>query len=286
MSRNPIIAICYDYDGTLIKGNMQENSFIPDIGMETSEFWDEVKKDAKEHDMDEVLAYMHLMLKKTDEKNKPFNKNKLQEQGKSADYFCGVKDWFSLINEFAKDKAKIEHYIISSGLDEMIRGSEIGKKFKHVFASGFTYDSNDVPKFPARSINYTTKVQYLFRIHKGICNSWNNSKINEYTLEKKRRIPFSRMIYIGDGDTDVPAMKMINYKGGYSIAVFPPKKGKRRTKQENAKKKKVEQLQRDNRCQFVAAADYSENQQIYKIVVSLINRICDEYKLKMNLKAK
>ena len=286
MSRNPTIAICYDYDGTLIKGNMQENSFIPDIGMETSEFWDEVKKDAKKHDMDEVLAYMHLMLKKTEVKNKPFNKNKLKEHGKSADYFCGVKDWFDAINEFAEGKAKIEHYIISSGLDEMIKGSEIGKKFKHVFASGFTYDANGVPKFPARSINYTTKVQYLFRIHKGICNSWDNTEINEYTPEEDRPIPFSRMIYIGDGDTDVPAMKIINYKGGYSIAVFPPQKGKRRTKQENAKKKKVEQLQRDNRCQFVAAADYSKNQQIYKIVVSLINRICDEYKLKMNLKAR
>ena len=85
-------------------------------------------------------------------------------------------------------------------------------------------------------MNYTTKTQYLFRINKGILNSWNNEEINRFTPDEKRRYPFSRMIYIGDGETDVPAMKMINYQGGYSIVVYPPKEGQRRNPAEMQKK--------------------------------------------------
>lgn len=281
------VAICYDYDGTLIRGNMQENSFIPEIGMGKEAFWREVKNHAKEHDMDEVLAYMQLMLKKSKEKNKPFNQNALKKHGESADFFPGVKEWFDCINQYKKDKVSVEHYIISSGLDEMIKGSIIGRKFKHIFASGFMYDANGAAEFPARSINYTTKVQYLFRINKGIDNSWDNSEINKFKPEKYRAIPFSQMIYIGDGDSDIPAMKMLNYKGGYSIAVFPPKKeGERRKTDEMKKQKNVEKLKRDNRCQFIAEADYTKDKPIYKIVTGLIDRIINEQDHSMNLEAK
>lgn len=241
--RKPTIAICYDFDGTLIRGNMQENSFIPDIGETKDIFWKEVKKKAKDNDMDEVLSYMKLMLKKANEKEEAFSKESLRGQGESVNLFKGVMEWFGYIKEYVNNRANIEHYIISSGLDEMIKGSKIGANFKHIFASGFIYDQNGVADFPARSVNYTNKVQYLFRINKGIRNSWDNSEINKFTPEEERDIPFSQMIYIGDGDTDVPAMKMVNYKGGYSIAVFPPKEGKRTTKDRQAKKKNVEILQ-------------------------------------------
>ncbi len=287
MSRKqkPAIAICYDFDGTLIRGNMQENSFIPDLGIDKSTFWAEVNEHAARHDMDQILAYMQLMLEKAREKDRPFNKKSLGEHGKSIKFFSGVQDWFRIIRQYTKEIANIEHYIISSGLEEMIEGSEIGKNFKHIFASGFVYDANDVAVFPARSINYTTKVQYLFRINKGIENSWDNSRINEFTPESRRPIPFSQMIYIGDGDTDVPAMKMMNHKGGYSIAVYPAKQGTRMTREESERKKSVEKLHRDNRCQFIAEANYSKGEYLYQLVTSLIDRIVNECSCNMNLKA-
>ncbi len=286
--KNITIAICYDFDGTLIRGNMQENSFIPDIGVTKNVFWDEVQVHAKENDMDGVLSYMKLMLEKAKEKRRAFNKSSLFEHGKSVELFPGVEEWFGNIKKYVKQKPRIniEHYIISSGLDEMIKGSKIGREFKHIFASGFMYDANEVPDFPARSINYTTKLQYLFRINKGIKNSWDNSTINKYTPEEERPIPFSQMIYIGDGDTDVPAMKMVNHKGGYSIAVYPPRKGNRINQEEKDKKDGVVELQRKNRCQYIAEADYSEDKQLYKIVTNLIDRITDDSDLGRNLDAK
>ena len=285
MRNKKTIAICYDYDGTLIRGNMQENSFIPNINMKKDDFWEEVKKHAENHDMDDVLAYMQLMLNKAEGKSVAFNQTALKKHGKSVELFPGVEDWFKALNDYSRE-IRIEHFIISSGLDDMIKGSLIGKNFKHIFASGFMYDANGVAKFPARSINYTTKVQYLFRINKGITNSWDNSTINTFISEDKRPMPFSQMIYIGDGDTDVPAMKMINYKGGYSIAVYPPKKGRRINNEEKKKKENVEKLQRDNRCQFIAEADYSKDGRLYNIVTSLIDRIANEHKYDMNINAK
>ncbi|OQX29351.1 MAG: hypothetical protein B0D92_04325 [Spirochaeta sp. LUC14_002_19_P3] len=279
------VAICYDFDGTLIRGNMQENSFIPELGVEKDDFWDEVKKEKEKHDMDEVLAYMKLMVRKAGEKNQPFNKQSLTKHGEFVSLFPGVKDWFAAINEFGeKIGLDLEHYVISSGIDDMIKGSPIGGEFKCIFASGFVYDANGVPSFAARSINYTTKTQYLFRINKGILNSW-DSNVNKVMPENKRPRPFSRMIYLGDGETDVPTMKMLNYQGGYSIAVYPPPKGKYRTKEEAEKKQLAENLQKDNRAQFVAEADYSKEKNLFKLVSALLERIANEENFGMNRKA-
>ena len=279
------IAICYDFDGTLIRGNMQENSFIPNLGMEKEEFWAEVKKAAEDNDMDEVLAYMELMMSKAREKNKELSRTSLQSHGKTVDLFPGVQEWFSKIDKQGKNLGlAVEHYIISSGIDEMISGSSISHHFKHIFASGFAYNANDVPKFAARSVNYTTKTQYLFRINKGILNSWNN-EVNAVMAESARPIPFSRMIYLGDGETDVPTMKMLNYQGGYSIAVYPPAGGIRRTKAETQKRQAAENLRANNRAQFVAEADYTSGSELFSIVLSLLKRIADEEQYKMNRKA-
>ena len=281
------IAICYDFDGTLIRGNMQENSFLPDIGIPAEEFWSLVKKQAHEHDMDEVLAYMQLMIEKAREAKVPITREALTDRGRDLDMFPGVEEWFASINDYCKKKgAKVEHFVISSGLREMIKGSSIAKEFTHIFASGFSYDANDVPTFAAQSVNYTTKTQYLFRINKGILNSWDNEEINRFTPDEKRPRPFSRMIYIGDGETDVPAMKVVNYQGGYSIVVYPPKAGPRRKLAEMQKEKTAKRLVTDNRAQFVAEASFQVGGPVYEIVTMLVGRIVEEHRLKMNLKAR
>ena len=281
----PNIAICYDFDGTLIHGNMQQNSFLPVIGTSAAEFWSKLKERARQHDMDEVLAYMQLMIEGAARAEKPYTRDALVEHGKKLDLFPGVGDWFGSINEYCRGVgATVERFVISSGLQEMIEGSGIAKEFVHIFASGFSFDPNGVPNFAPRSVNYTTKTQYLFRINKGIVNSWDNERINQFTPEENRPQPFSRMIYIGDGETDVPAMKMVNYQGGYSLAGYPPREaGRRRTAAEMARQRTAENLVRDDRAQFLAEADYRKNGAVYRVVTMLIRRIVDEYKLRMNL---
>jgi len=288
MQHFPKVAICYDFDGTLISGNMQENSFIPNIGMCKEKFWKEVKVFAEKNDMDEVLAYMYYMIEKAKEKGKQFTKKTIKKLEKPLVFFPGIGEsgaWFSLIRSWGeKLHLNIQHFIISSGLDEVIKASLIHKHIRYVFASGFIYDNNDVPIFPARAVNYTAKTQYLFRINKGCFNSADDS-INKVMDEKDRPFPFSRMIYIGDGESDVPAMKMINYQGGYSIAVWPfPVRGESR--EAIAKKKEtVQLLYKDNRVQFTAQADYKEGSPLYRIVTAILQRISDELQLQMNLSA-
>ena len=281
----PNIAICYDFDGTLIRGNMHENSFLPGIGTNSKEFWDEVKKQARQHDMDEVLAYMRLMIHSADQADQPCTREALRGHGKKVDLFPGVKGWFGDINDYCQNVgATVKHFVISSGLEEMIAGSGLANEFEHVFASGFVFDANGGPEFAARSVNYTTKTQYLFRINKGIWNSWDNEKINQYTPEEDRPQPFSRMIYFGDGETDVPAMKMVNLQGGYTIAVYPPiEKGHRRSKVEMAAQTAAENLVKHDRAQFAVGADYSRKGSAYGVVTMLVRRIVEEFKLAMNL---
>ncbi|MAU40385.1 MAG: phosphoserine phosphatase [Kordiimonas sp.] len=270
MSELKRTALIYDYDGTLARGNIQENSFLPALDIDVTDFWGEVKKLTKENDADEVLVYMQLMLKKAKERDIAVTKEKLREHGESSELFDGLMgqtSWFQRLNEFACERGlDLEHYILSSGTQEMIEGSKICKEFKKVFASCYIYNEKDEAEWPGLAINYTTKTQFLFRINKGINNAWNNDDINVYMPENERPIPFSRMMFIGDGDTDIPAMKMTTHYGGHSIAVYDPERDTRSLG-------KIHRLISDGRVNFVAPADYSENSQMEILVKGIIGRI-------------
>ena len=276
MKKRPLkIAIAYDFDGTIVPGNMQEHSFIPQLGIDKTAFWKEADERAKKNDMDQILAYMQLMLQKAREKEIPITKKAFHNHGKGITYFQGVDSYFDRINNFAKGHGVVlEHHIISSGLRDIIAGTSIAKYFKNIFASGFVFNANDVAEWPALAINYTNKTQYLFRINKGINNSYDNSIINKYVEMDHRPIPFSRMIYLGDGETDVPAMKMIKYQMGTAIAVYDPKKRKRKDKP--SPKWICEKLIEQNRADFIAPADYSDGAKLDKILKALIARIVAE----------
>jgi 2-hydroxy-3-keto-5-methylthiopentenyl-1-phosphate phosphatase len=273
------IAIAYDFDGTLAPGNMQEHSFIPKLGINKEQFWKAAGVMAKEQDMDYILAYMQLMLQKADEKHIPVTRKAFLNHGKEIRFFRGLDSFFVRINQYAAEKdALIDHHIISSGIRDIIKGTSIAKNFKNIFASGFVFDANDVAVWPALAINYTNKTQYLFRINKGIDNSYDNTLINKYVEHNKRPIPFPKMIYLGDGETDVPAMKMIKQEGGTAIAVYDPhklnKKGKPSAKQI------CEELILQNRADYISPADYTEDSKLYKLLTVLINKIVDEERLK------
>lgn len=271
------IAIAYDFDGTLAPGNMQQHSFIPKLGVDSGTFWQEVKAIAKDNDMNEILAYMHLMLKKAHEKNIPITKNAFVEHGRGMPMFPGVIDYFKKINEYAKSKGLlIDHYIISSGLRDILKGTPIHKEFKMVFASAYKYDVNDVAEWPALAIDYTNKTQFLFRINKGINNAWDNESINKFMPEHERPMPFNRMIYLGDGETDIPSMKMINFQGGKSIAVYNPDT---KTIAGKRAKKITQELVLQGRANYVAAADYSEGTSLYQIIQLCIDSMAAEIEL-------
>jgi hypothetical protein len=280
MSKMPVkIAIAYDFDGTLAPGNMQEHSFIPKLGIDKEEFWKASNAMSREQDMDDILAYMKLMLQKADEKHIPVTRKAFLDHGKDIRFFNGIESFFDRINRYAAEKdAVIEHHIISSGIRDIIKGTSIAKNFKNIFASGFVFDANDVAVWPALAINYTNKTQYLFRINKGIDNSYDNTLINKYVEHDKRPIPFSRMIYLGDGETDVPAMKMIKQEGGTAIAVYDAHRRKRKDKP--SAKQICEELILQNRADFIAPADYTEKSRLFKILTVLINKIVDEERLK------
>jgi hypothetical protein len=273
------IAIAYDFDGTLAPGNMQEHSFIPRLGLDSDAFWAESNAMAKLHDMDDILAYMQLMLNKAVERKIPVTRQAFWDHGREIRFFPGVETFFDQINQYAASKnVIIEHHVISSGVRDIIKGTSIAEHFKNIFASGYVFNEEGVAIWPALAINYTNKTQYLFRINKGIDNSYDNSLINKYVEEDLRPVPFSRMIYLGDGETDVPAMKMIKFKGGTAIAVYDPRKKK--TKSKPSAKDICEELIRQNRADFIAPADYSINSKLFKILRALVDNIVQEEILK------
>ncbi len=265
-------AIVYDFDGTLAHGNIQEHSFIPEIGLEPKQFWDEVRAAAQQHDGDEILIYMWRMLAHAAKHQRAITENFLRAHGQSTPLFEGLTDWFARINAYAVERGlELDHYVVSSGLYEMISGCSIFAHFKKVFASRFLYDDTGCAVWPAVAINYTTKTQFLFRINKGIDTTWDNGRINRWQQLDERPVPFSRMIFIGDGETDIPSMKMVRQMEGHSIAVFDPDKARSKKSQEN-----IYQLIAEDRVHFVAPADYRDGSQLDSTVKGILGRLARE----------
>lgn len=260
------LAIAYDFDGTLAPGNMQEYDFIPALNMKSKEFWNEVKKKAKEQDADEILAYMDVMLRKAYSQQVSVRRADFKNFGSKISLFPGVDSWFKRINDYGKSKGvRVEHFIISSGLREMVEGTKIFKEFTKVYASGFMYDHNGIARWPAIAMNYTTKTQYLFRINKGSLDVHDNTIINKFVPKDQRPVPFENMIFVGDGETDIPCMRLIKDQGGHSIAVFSPKK--------KGAKSKADKLIVEGRANLSAVADYSAGGRIDKAVKAIIDKV-------------
>lgn len=264
--KKPIVAIMYDFDKTLCTKDMQEYAFIPALGMSSGAFWGEVNAMTDREEMDNILAYMFMMVEKAREKKIPITRETFRKMGMQVEYFNGVKTWFERINEFGKKcGVRVEHYIVSSGIKEIIEGTEISDYFKKIYACEFMYDYNGSIQWPKFAVNYTAKTQFLFRINKGVLtiDSKSADKLNRFTPENDRPVPFRNMIYIGDGLTDVPCMKLVKSNGGQSIAVFDQERGK----------DAAELLKKSNRVNFVAPADYGPDSDLEVIVRSIIKKI-------------
>lgn len=265
--KKPRLAIIYDFDGTLSPGNMQEYDFVPDLGISPKRFWSEAQQMAKDQNADEILTYMTLMLVKAEaSETVKVTKVAFFKYGQNIQLFDGVDTWFKRINKYAIEKGMIpEHYIISSGIREMIIGSPIAHYFTEIFASSFMYDKYDVARWPGIAINYTTKTQFLFRISKGTLDVWDNKKVNRYFPPDELEVPFKNIIYIGDGETDIPCMSVVKSKGGHSIAVYKPRS--------RTKKAIADSLIENNRVHVALPAIYSEDSGLENYVKDLIDKI-------------
>lgn len=265
MTNTVKMAIMYDFDRTLSPKDMQEFSYFNSIGYKDAKhFWKEVGEISATNKMDPIITYMYHMVNKS----LKLCKADLIESGKKIDLFKGVKTWFKRINEYALTQGiEVEHYIISSGLQEMIEGTQIKNEFKKIYACSFHYNEDKIADWPARVVNYTTKTQYIFRINKGVLDECNDVDLNKSTPDTDKYIPYSRMIYIGDGFTDVPCMKVVSQYGGYTIAVYSD---------QETKKRLAEPLFNDKRATFIALADYSVNSKMEKIVKSVVDKMAAE----------
>jgi len=266
----PTIGILYDFDKTLCTTDMQEYDLIKNLGMTPSEFWGAAAEITKEHEVEKILAYMFIMIQKCKEKGIPLTEEYLRSCGENVVLFDGVLTWFDRINAFGEAMGvKIEHYIISSGTAEIIEGTPIAKYFKRIYACKFMYDENGEAVWPALAINYTLKTQYIYRISKGtldVTDDYNLNRVQDHSL---RSIAYNNMIYIGDGLTDIPCMKLVKERGGKSIAVYP-----------KGHSEHVKPLVEDSRINCVCVADYSPNSTMEKIVKLMIEKMAVLEKLK------
>jgi phosphoserine phosphatase len=259
------IALVYDFDGTLSPRPMQEYAFLPKIGADAAAFWTESNALARKTQADPLITYMHLLYKKAKEKGVRIDRRDLVAQGRQVELFPGVEAWFDAIGGYVKSHAQshgvtLRHYLISSGLTEIIEGTTIYKRFHNVFASEYWFEAYDLP-YPKRVITDTGKTQYLFRINKGVEDL--GESINQHMAEDARPIPFANMIYFGDGDTDVPSMAVMRKNGGHAIAVYPPGKSKG----------KCVELFKAGRCDFFAPADYRDGSDLFRRTCLLVDRM-------------
>ena len=274
MKRRPIVALIYDFDGTLSPGNMQEFGFIQAVGKTPLEFWTMSDGLAAGQDASNVLSYMKMMFDEAKKNGIKLRRSDFRKFGKHIELFEGVKEWFKMVNEYGEAHGvRIEHYINSSGLKEIIEGSPIAKEFKHIFACSYIYNEAGEAVWPGIAVDYTAKTQFIFKINKGILSAHDNKKVNESVAEDKKRIPYPQMIYFGDGETDIPCMKIVTMFGGHSIAVYNPK---------NTRKKAfADKLKRQKRVSFVLPADYRKESQTFQVVCAIIDKIKADYELRI-----
>lgn len=271
----PKIAICYDFDKTLSPDDMQTFTLIPSFGMRSEEFWKESDQLARDNLMDKNLAWMYKLIQHSKARNLSIRKEYFHQVGAEVALYQGVDTWFDRMNAYADSKGvELEHYIISSGLKEIIEGSAIAHYFKRIYASSYLYSPDGDAEWPAQAINYTNKTQFIFRIAKGYFEEY-DERVNDSMKEKTLYIPYENFVYIGDSATDIPCMRLVKSKGGYSIGVFDPEKNIRN---------KVYQLYGDGRINLYAPADYSEEGSICRLMKKIIDEIAAREAIKAEQK--
>ena len=259
----PIIAFLYDFDKTLCTTDMEDYAFIPSLGYTPAEFWGRANAFGWENRMDGLLAYMYTMIQECAAQNIKLDRAFLNHCGESIQLFPGVREWFARINAFGESLGvQVEHYVISSGLREIIEGSGIAQEFREIYACEFYYNENGDACWPKLDVNFTNKTQFVYRINKGILDVSRDKELNDSMPDDSKRVPFTNMIYMGDGLSDVPCMKMMRAYGGQAIAVY-----------QASNRQGVEKLLADGRVDFIFPADYREGMELDRTVRDILRQM-------------
>ena len=259
----PIIAFLYDFDKTLCTTDMEDYAFIPSLGYTPAEFWGRANAFGWENRMDGLLAYMYTMIQECAAQNIKLDRAFLNHCGESIRLFPGVREWFARINAFGESLGvQVEHYVISSGLREIIEGSGIAQEFREIYACEFYYNENGDACWPKLDVNFTNKTQFVYRINKGILDVSRDRELNDSMPDDSKRVPFTNMIYMGDGLSDVPCMKMMRAYGGQAIAVY-----------QASNRQGVEKLLADGRVDFIFPADYREGMELDRTVRDILRKM-------------
>ena len=263
MAGRPIIALLYDFDKTLCTTDMEDYTFIPSLGMTPREFWGIANGFGQENHMDALLAYMYTMIDQCKKRSIRLDRDYLVRCGKAMELFPGVRDWFSRINAFGESLGvQVEHYVLSSGLKEIIEGSGISHEFREIYACEFFYKEAGPAAWPKLDVNFTNKTQFVYRINKGVLDVAEDRKLNDSMPDDSKRVPFTNMIYVGDGLSDVPCMKMMRAYGGQAIAVY-----------QDSNRLGVEELLSRGRMDFIFPADYREGTALDTTVKNIIRKM-------------
>ena len=269
----PIIALLYDFDKTLCTTDMEDYAFIPALGMTPREFWALANSFGHENKMDGLLAYMYTMIRECRKRNIKLDRPFLRRCGAAVELFPGVRDWFGRINAFgASLGVEVEHYVLSSGLREIIEGTGVAHEFKEIYACEFLYDAAGDASWPKLDVNFTNKTQFIYRINKGVLDVSDDRTLNDSMPDDSKRVPFTNMLYIGDGLSDVPCMKMTRAYGGQAIAVY-----------QDGNRAAVEELLSKGRVNFIFPADYRPGTALDETVQNIIrhmaiaDRLADEH---------
>ena len=259
----PIIAFLYDFDKTLCTTDMEDYAFIPSLGYTPAEFWGRANAFGWENRMDGLLAYMYTMIQECAAQNIKLDRAFLNHCGESIQLFPGVREWFARINAFGESLGvQVEHYVISSGLREIIEGSGIAQEFREIYACEFYYNENGDACWPKLDVNFTNKTQFVYRINKGILDVSRDRELNDSMPDDSKRVPFTNMIYMGDGLSDVPCMKMMRAYGGQAIAVY-----------QASNRQGVEKLLADGRVDFIFPADYRADTELDRTVRDILRKM-------------
>ena len=263
MTKRPIVAFLYDFDKTLCTTDMEDYAFIPSLGYTPSEFWAKANGFGYENKMDGLLAYMYTMIRECAAQGIRLDRDYLVRSGEAIELFPGVREWFAHITAYGADLGvDVEHYVISSGLREIIEGSGIAHEFKQIYACEFYYDESDLAAWPKLDVNFTNKTQFVYRINKGILDIARDKELNDSMPDDSKRVPFTNMVYVGDGLSDVPCMKMMRAYGGQAVAVY-----------QKSNRAGVEKLLQDGRVDFIFPADYREGTEFDKTVHNILRKM-------------
>ena len=275
-----IIGIVCDFDKTLSPHTMHEDTIFPYLGIPHNEFWNAVNSLVKDRYYESELAWMKLLLEREDFQK--LSNEDLRNMGLSLTYYPGIPNFFNElsniieIQKYQEYAIEIEYYLITSGLREILEGSNIKPYVKTIFGSEYDEGESGKLQFPKRAIGHTQKTQYLFRINKGYLDLQDD--VNEHLPEDERRIPFNNMIYIGDGPTDVPCFSVISQNGGHTLAVYDPL--------DQSSFNKCMQLQRSSRVDFIAEANYQANTHLWRWLSYTVLQIADQIILDSNERQK